>query len=149
MNKYVTRADRLKNRVDLRKVGPHNAIQSVAFNDVGPLATAINLEEKCIQNEYFRRVLWTGAYLQLTVMSIPVGKEIPIEIHEDVDQMIYIERGAAKVRVANEYQAQVGEGYGIFIPAGKEHTVKNAGTVPLKLFSVYAPPHHPRGTYQA
>lgn len=148
MNKYQTRADRIKNIVNFRNGMHHNARQSVAVNDMGPLATAIDLEEKCIQNEYFRRVLWTGVYLQLTVMSIPVGGQIPPETHEDNDQMIYIERGTARVIVANEYQAQVGEGYGIFIPAGKEHTVKNVSTVPLKLFSVYAPPEHSRGTYQ-
>lgn len=35
------------------------------------------------------------------------------------------------------------------VPAGKWHNMTNIGPVPLKLYSVYAPPEHPYGTVHA
>lgn len=34
----------------------------------------------------------------------------------------------------------------VIIPAGTWHNLVNTGNCPLKLYSIYAPPHHPFGT---
>ncbi|MCF6462005.1 cupin domain-containing protein [Clostridium sp. Cult1] len=95
--------------------------------------------------------LWTGKHLQLTLMSINVGEDIGLEMHSDLDQFIRIEQGRGIVRMGNSmdnlnFQTRVYDGYVIFIPAGTWHNLINTGPVPIKLYSIYAPPAHPHGT---
>ena len=54
---------------------------------------SVNLEEKTLENEYFREVLFTGPNSQLVVMSIAPGDDIGMETHDDVDQFIRVESG--------------------------------------------------------
>ena len=35
---------------------------------------------------------------------------------------------------------------GIVVPAGARHNVKNTGKEAMKLYTIYAPPHHEDGT---
>lgn len=121
------------------------------LKDYGPEPFAINIEDATKQNTNFRTALWTGEFLQLTLMSINVGDDIGLEIHYDHDQFIRIEQGQGIVKMGDcedklYFQAQVYEDYAIFIPAGKWHNLINTGCVPLKLYSIYAPPEHPHGT---
>lgn len=123
------------------------------MNDYGPEPFVVNIDQATLQNPNYRTALWTGNYLQLTLMSIPVGGEIGLEIHPDTDQFLRIESGngltmmgPAKERL--NYQRPVGDGYAIFVPAGTWHNVINTGNRPLKMYSIYAPPHHPHGTVQ-
>ena len=102
-------------------------------------------------NENFRTTLWTGCHMQLTLMSIPVGGDIGVEMHEDVDQFIRIESGRARVMIGKCRNALCEEGRmdeddAVIVPAGTWHNVINVGRTPLKLYSIYAPPKHPRGT---
>jgi mannose-6-phosphate isomerase-like protein (cupin superfamily) len=95
--------------------------------------------------------LWTGHYLQLTLMSIPAGGEIGLEIHQGLDQFLRIEDGDGFVKMGHSkeclnYQRNVHAGYAVFIPAGTWHNVVNTGYKPLKLYSIYAPPQHAHGT---
>jgi mannose-6-phosphate isomerase-like protein (cupin superfamily) len=74
-----------------------------------------------------------------------------LEIHPDDDQMIGVEDGTAIVQMGPHkdkltFRAEVSSGYAIFVPAGTWHNIINTGRRPLKVFSVYAPPHHPFGT---
>ncbi|NLZ34279.1 MAG: cupin domain-containing protein, partial [Clostridiales bacterium] len=48
-----------------------------------------------------------------------------------------------------DFQRRVYDNYAIIIPAGKWHNVINTGNTPLKLYSIYAPPQHPKGTVHA
>ena len=119
--------------------------------DFGPEPFALNLEQATLRNRNFRTALWTGCYLQLTLMSIPAGGEIGLELHPDTDQFLRIESGSGVVRMGAckdrpDFQKCVGAGDAIFIPAGTWHNLINTGRCPLKLYSVYAPPHHPHGT---
>ena len=97
-------------------------------------------------NTEFRKILWTGAYLQLTTMSIPVGGSVGLELHEDTDQLLRVEQGDAKVlfgsteELGEEGYLHVGDAF--LVPAGTWHDVVNTGDIDLKLSSVYAPPHH-------
>lgn len=121
--------------------------------DKGNAPIVINLSESAMQNENFREALWTGSNLQLTVMSIPVGEEIGIEIHDDIDQMIGVASGVGEVtfgRLKNNFSApeRINQNSVFIIPKGTYHNVRNIGRTPLKLYSVYAPKAHPFGTVE-
>ena len=103
------------------------------------------------QNFCYRTALWTGNFLQVTLMSIPAGGDVGLEMHSDFDQFLRIEEGCALVLMGqNEMQLnirkQVNGSSAIMIPAGTWHNIINTGRMPLKLYSVYGPPHHPHGT---
>lgn len=121
------------------------------LKDYGPKPFAVNIEEATKQNDTFRTALWTGKYLQLTLMSINVGEDIGLEIHPDHDQFIRIEDGEGLVKMGCRkdmlnFQARVCDGFAFIIPAGTWHNLINTGNKPIKLYSIYAPPQHPHGT---
>jgi mannose-6-phosphate isomerase-like protein (cupin superfamily) len=121
------------------------------LKDYGPNPFTINIEKASLQNNNFRTALWTGDHLQLTLMSIGVGQDIGLEMHSDVDQFIRIEQGQGLVMMGKhkdrlDYRRKVSKDYAIFIPAGVWHNLVNTGRVPIKLYSIYAPPEHPHGT---
>lgn len=110
-----------------------------------------NIEEVTTQNTTFRTVVFTGKHVQLTVMSIPVGGEIGLEVHDHLDQFLRVEAGSARV-VMGEAKDKLDEthelrdDWAVIVPAGTWHNVINTGTTDLKLYSLYAPPEHPPGT---
>ena len=113
----------------------------------------LNVRRGALSNDCYRREIWTGKHLQVTVMCIPAGGEIGLEVHEDLDQMLYVEYGVGSVYVGDEkrtvsYLGEADAATAIMIPAGTYHNVLNRRNAPLKLFSVYAPPKHPVGTTQ-
>ncbi|WP_461614786.1 cupin domain-containing protein [Clostridium sp. Marseille-QA1073] len=121
------------------------------LKDYGPEPFVVNIDEATKQNNTFRTVLWTGNYLQLTLMSIDVGDDIGLEIHPHVEQFIRIEEGEGIVKMGDSkydlnFLRKVYDDFAIIIPAGKWHNIINTGNKPLKLYSIYAPPHHPHGT---
>ena len=123
----------------------------IELRDYGPAPFVINIEQATRRNSNFRTVLWTGCYLQLTLMSINVGEDIGLERHEFTDQFIRIEEGQGLVRMgicpdSLNFQRYVADGDVILIPAGTWHNLINTGNRQLKLYSIYAPPEHPRGT---
>lgn len=89
----------------------------------------------------FRRVLWTGRHAQLVVMTIPVGGQIGEEIHAHVDQILTVVSGSADVTLGPQTTAVV-QGDLVTVPAGTRHNVVNTGALPLRLYTVYAPPEH-------
>ena len=104
-----------------------------------------NIEEKTINNDYFRKVVFTGRHCQLVVMCLKPGEEIGSEVHKNVDQFFRIEKGKGKV-VINGEGKQVINGVGIVVPAGSEHNVINISTSnDLKLYTIYSPPQHKDG----
>lgn len=120
-------------------------------NDIGTEPLVINIDNAANDNPYFRSTLWTGNHLQVTLMSIDAGGEIGPEVHYDTDQFIRIESGRAKVLIGNSaeefyYQRIINESFAVIIPSGTWHNIVNIGSTPLKLYSIYAPPHHPAGT---
>ena len=130
-----------------------SAYGSYAAADQGPLPMALDVAQAARQNNNFRIAVWTGVHMQMTLMAIPPCGEVGLELHPDTDQFIRIEQGKALVKMgeckdALNYLQNAGCGDAIFIPAGTWHNIINTGTEPLKLYSVYAPPHHPRGTVQ-
>lgn len=128
-----------------------NNAGSIVLKDYGPEPYVVNINEATKQNNTFRTALWTGSHLQLTLMSIPVGGEIGLEIHPNVDQFLRVEEGQGVVMMGKsqsnlDFRRNVYDDFAILIPAGTWHNVINTGDKPLKIYSIYAPPQHPRGT---
>ena len=122
--------------------------------DYGPNPLVTNISRATMQNMNYRTALWTGCHLQLTLMCIPAGGEIGLEVHPDTDQFIRIEDGNGIVmmgpsRDCTELQRPVCRECAVFVPAGTWHNILNTGCKSLKISTIYAPPHHPRGTVQA
>lgn len=107
-----------------------------------------DFEDVAKQNTNFRKVLQTGKYSQLVVMSIPIGEDIGEEVHPDTDQMFFIVEGDAEA-VLNGERKTIEDESVFFVPAGATHNLKNTGDEDLKLITVYAPPQHPDGTVHA
>lgn len=106
-----------------------------------------NVEKLTERNRYFRKVLFTGKHEQVVLMALGPGEEIGNEVHHDTDQFFRVESGRAQFVVANgKKRFAVGSGGAVVIPAGTYHNVKNVSKLPLKLYTIYAPPEHPAGT---
>lgn len=123
------------------------------IRDYGPEPLVVNIDGITKQNNTFRTALWTGEHLQITLMSIGMGESIGLELHPNTDQFIKVVEGTAFVEMGNEqnnlnFRKRVPQDFAILIPAGKWHNVTNTGNVPLKVYSIYGPPNHPRGTVQ-
>lgn len=103
------------------------------------------IETLTLENENFRKVLYTGEHLQLVVMTLVPGEEIGLETHSGTDQFFRFEAGTGKVIInGNEYA--VGDGDSIIVPSGSEHNVINTSTtVALRFYTIYAPSHHQDG----
>jgi len=119
--------------------------------DYGSQSFVVNIAQATKQNDNFRTALWTGEKLQVTLMSIPVGEEIGLEVHPTEDQFIRIEEGQGLVRMGNsqhalDFEQRVYEDHAVMVPAGKWHNLINTGNRPLKVYTIYAPPEHPFGT---
>jgi mannose-6-phosphate isomerase-like protein (cupin superfamily) len=119
--------------------------------DFGGAPYVVNIEELTVNNNDFRQAKWTGAHMQMTVMSIEVGGEVGLEVHPDNDQFLRIESGQAKVLMGPtrddlNFEQAASAGFAIFVPTGTWHNIVNPGDTPLKLYTIYAPAHHPRGT---
>ena len=124
------------------------------LKDHGPEPTVIDIEAVTLENPNFRTALWTGTKLQVTLMTIPVGGEVGLEIHDDTDQFLRVEAGEAKVLMGATkdnltFQHDAAADFAIIVPVGTWHNIVNTGKEPLKLYSIYAPPHHPHGTVHA
>ena len=105
-----------------------------------------NIEDDTLENEDYRRVLFTGPHTQLVLMTLQPGEEIGRETHEEHDQFIRIESGSGAA-ILNGKKHRLGDGVAVVIPAGVEHNVINTSAdEPLRLYTLYSPPEHPDGT---
>ena len=105
-----------------------------------------DIEQKSLENSYFRQVLFTAPHCQLVVMSIAPGDDIGLETHDGVDQFIRVEAGHAK-SILNGEERELHAGDAVVIPSGIEHNIVNLSKeYPLKLYTVYSPPQHADGT---
>jgi mannose-6-phosphate isomerase-like protein (cupin superfamily) len=103
-----------------------------------------NIERATIENEDFRRVLYTGEHLQLVLMTLPPGCDIGDEVHEDRDQFFRIEEGEGEIRIDGKAN-RVEDDFAVIVPAGARHNVINTGSAPLRLYTLYGPPEHRDG----
>lgn len=107
-----------------------------------------NIEKETLENDNFRKVLYTAKNSQLVVMSIPAGEEIGEEVHE-LDQFIRVEQGTARA-VLGSAEHLLEDDYAVVIPAGTRHNVINISPdKALKLYTIYSPPEHRSGVVHA
>lgn len=104
----------------------------------------VNIEKISLQNENFRKVLFTAKNSQLVVMSLKPGEEIGEEVHQ-LDQFIRCEAGEGKA-VLDSTTHSISDGFAVVIPAGIKHNIINtSANKPLKLYTIYSPPNHRDG----
>ncbi|HWH17907.1 MAG TPA: cupin domain-containing protein [Allosphingosinicella sp.] len=104
-----------------------------------------NIEKATVANDLFRRVLYTGNYLQLVLMTLQPGEEIGEETHDDRDQFFRIEEGNGEIHI-DGVRNRVEDDFAVIVPAGALHNVVNTGDRPLRLYTIYGPPEHVDGT---
>src|SRR5690349_11625193 len=126
----------------------------MAIEDIGPAPQSFDLERATLENPAYRRVAWSGRYLQLTLMSIPPGEDIGLEAHPETDQFLRLDAGRGRVQMGPtkdqlDFDQEVEDGWAIFVPAGTWHNVTNIGEETLQLYAVYAPVHHAPGKIHA
>jgi mannose-6-phosphate isomerase-like protein (cupin superfamily) len=102
-----------------------------------------DIEGLAIKNDEFRRVLYTAEHCQLVVMALKPTEEIGSEVHK-LDQFFRVEEGSGEA-VLDGVRTAIRAGFGIIVPAGAMHNIINTGSVPLKLYTLYAPPNHRDG----
>ena len=107
-----------------------------------------DIDRLTVDNEDFRRVLYTGKHLQLVLMTLQAGEEIGAEVHEDRDQFFRIEEGSGAVDI-DGVENRVEDDFAVIVPAGARHNVRNTGSQPLRLYTIYAPPEHKDGVVQS
>lgn len=101
-----------------------------------------DIEKETKKNTDFRRVLYTGKFSQLVLMSLKPGEEIGEEVHDDVDQFFRFEEGEGTV-VIDDAEHTVKDGSAVVVPSGAKHNVLNTSkTADLKLYTIYSPPEH-------
>lgn len=105
-----------------------------------------NIVDLTLKNDFFRKELITGTHSQVVLMSIPVGEDIGEEVHT-VDQTLVFVQGKGEL-ISNGQHTSLDEGSLLFVPAGTKHNVKNSGSQPLKLYTLYAPAQHKPGTVE-
>ena len=123
------------------------------ITDNGPQPNAFDIEKATTENRAYRVVAWTGRYLQVTLMAIPVGESIGLEAHPETDQFLRLDAGRGRVRMGPSkdeltFEQEVSDGWSIQVPAGTWHDVENIGDEPLRLYTIYAPVHHAAGIVQ-
>ncbi len=102
-----------------------------------------DIEDIAIKNEDFRQVLYTAQHCQLVVMALQPQEDIGAEVHT-LDQFFRVEQGTGET-VLDGVRTSIQAGFAVVVPAGVHHNIINTGSVPLKLYTLYAPPNHRDG----
>jgi mannose-6-phosphate isomerase-like protein (cupin superfamily) len=102
-----------------------------------------DIEDIAIKNDKFRRVLYTAKHCQLVVMALKPQEEIGAEVHT-LDQFFRVEAGTGQA-ILDGVTTPIRAGFAIVVPAGAKHNIINTGSVPLRLYTLYAPPNHRDG----
>jgi mannose-6-phosphate isomerase-like protein (cupin superfamily) len=107
-----------------------------------------NIEKDTLENDNFRKVLYTAKNSQLVLMALKPGEEIGSEVHT-LDQFLRIEQGTGKA-ILNDVEYDIMDGSAIVVPAGTKHNFVNTSeTEPMKLYTIYSPPEHIDGVVHA
>lgn len=126
----------------------------MTIKDIGPEPASFDIETATRENVNYRDVAWSGTYLQVTLMSIPVGGDIGLEVHPETDQFLRLDAGRGHVQMGPTkdhlgFVQEVEDGWAILVPAGTWHNVTNIGDEPMRLYTIYAPVHHASGKVQS
>jgi mannose-6-phosphate isomerase-like protein (cupin superfamily) len=124
------------------------------IKDIGPQPQAFDIESATKDNTSYRSVAWSGRYLQVTLMSIPVGGDIGLEAHPETDQFLRLDAGSGRVQMGAAkdkltFEKDVSDGWCVLVPAGTWHNITNTGATPMQVYTIYAPVHHASDKVQA
>ena len=127
---------------------------AVRIADIGPQPQSFDIERAAENNTNYRSVAWSGRYLQVTLMSIPVGGDIGLEAHPETDQFLRLEKGKGRVQMGATkddliFNKEVSDGWCVLVPAGTWHNITNIGDMPMQIYAIYAPTHHKPDKVQA
>lgn len=100
-----------------------------------------DLEQQALKNKDFRRIIYTGLELQITLMNIPFGEDVGMEKHKKVEQILFFVEGTGEASL-NGKKSKIKAGDVAVVSPGTQHNFTNTGKNPLKLFSIYSPPNH-------
>lgn len=126
----------------------------MAIKDIGPQPQSFDLEQATCDNENYRSVVWSGKYLQVTLMSIAAGEDVGLEAHPETDQFLRLDAGRGRVQMGPSkdkltFDKEVSDGWCVLVPAGTWHNITNIGKEPMQLYAIYAPVHHKPGKIHA
>jgi mannose-6-phosphate isomerase-like protein (cupin superfamily) len=108
-----------------------------------------NIENETVNNANFRKVLYTGAHMQLVLMALKPGEEIGMETHSENDQFFRFESGIGKC-IIDQTEYEIKDGDAVVIPSGSKHNIINMSKdSELKMYTIYAPAHHKDGIVRA
>ena len=124
------------------------------IKDIGPKPQSFDIESATEENVNYRSVVWSGRYLQVTLMSIPVNGDIGLEAHPETDQFLRLEEGKGRVQMGDAkdnltFEKEVSDGDCVLVPAGTWHNITNIGKKPMQIYTIYAPAHHKPDNVQA
>ena len=102
-----------------------------------------DIDGLAVRNADFRQVLYTAKHCQLVLMALKPQEEIGAEVHK-LDQFFRVEQGTGEA-VLDGVRSEIRAGFAVLVPAGTNHNIINTGTVPMKLYTLYAPPNHRDG----
>ena len=92
-----------------------------------------DIERIAVENNDFRRVLYTAKHCQLVVMTLEPKEEIGAEVHK-LDQFFRVEEGTGEA-VLDGVRTAIRAGFAVVVPAGANHNIINTGNRPLKLYT--------------
>jgi mannose-6-phosphate isomerase-like protein (cupin superfamily) len=129
-------------------------ITADTIEDIGPQPQSFDIERATKENTNYRSVAWSGRYLQVTLMSIPVGGDIGLEAHPETDQFLRLDAGSGRVQMGPAkdkltFEKNVSNGWCVLVPAGTWHNITNIGATPMQVYAIYSPAHHTPGKVQA
>ena len=133
MNNNKKKLFELFHKIDVEFINENKTSKKRGFH--------VNIEKETVNNDNFRKVLYTATNLQLVLMSLKPNEEIGLETHSDIDQFFRFEQGNGKC-IINNIEYTVKDGDSIIIPAGSKHNIINIGDEDLKMYTIYATPHH-------
>ncbi len=108
-----------------------------------------DIEKSTLENEKFRKVLYTGKHSQLVLMCLKPKEEIGMEVHVENDQFFRFEQGQGTC-IIDGHEYPLKDGTAIIVPAGARHNVVNtSASEKLKLYTIYSPAHHKDGIVRA
>ena len=76
-------------------------------------------------------------------MALKPNEEIGAEVHK-LDQFFRVEEGSGEA-VLDGVRTEIKAGFAVVAPAGAKRNIINTGNVPLKLYTLNAPPNHRDG----
>src|SRR5450631_4375935 len=112
-------------------------VAKMTIKDIGPKPQSFDIDHATKQNANYRSVAWSGRYLQVTLMSIPVGGDIGLEAHPETDQFLRLDAGSGRVQMGAAkdkltFEKKVSDGWCVLVPAGTWHNITNIGATPMQ-----------------